>query len=98
MKRLFTKFEIVILLLAILVIGSIVFSGCGKCRFCGKKTETTMEMAGEQKVCPMTGMAVNKDIYTEYKGKKVYFCSQACKAEFLKDPEKYVSKLPQFKE
>jgi membrane fusion protein, copper/silver efflux system len=57
------------------------------------------EAAGtiEQTTCPvMDGNKINKDIFTEYKGKKVYFCCPACVEEFKKDPEKYVSKLPQF--
>jgi len=50
----------------------------------------------EQKICPVMGGAINKDIYIEYKGKKVYFCCPGCKEKFLENPEKYVSKLPQF--
>lgn len=53
----------------------------------------------EQKTCPvMAGNPINKDIFTEYKGKKVYFCCPECKPEFEKNPEKYLSKLPQFQE
>jgi Cu(I)/Ag(I) efflux system membrane fusion protein len=51
----------------------------------------------EQTVCPVMGGAINKDYYTIYKGKKVYFCCPGCEAEFLKSPEKYLGKLPQFK-
>jgi len=50
----------------------------------------------EQTTCPVMGGKINKDIFTEYKGKKVYFCCPACKPEFEKNPEKYISKLPQF--
>ena len=50
----------------------------------------------EQTTCPILGGAINKDIYTEHKGKKVYFCCPACKPEFEKDPNKYISQLPQF--
>ena len=32
----------------------------------------------------------------EYKGKKVYFCCPSCEEKFNADPEKYISKLPQF--
>lgn len=53
--------------------------------------------AGEQTTCPVMGSPINKDIFTEYKGKKVYFCCSACKPEFEKNPEKYLGKLPQFK-
>ena len=51
-----------------------------------------------QKICPVMGGAINKDIFTVYKGKKVYFCCAGCKPEFEKEPEKYLAKLPQFKE
>jgi len=42
-------------------------------------------------------MPIDKNIFVEYQGKKVYFCCGQCKAEFEKEPEKYISKLPQFK-
>jgi len=53
---------------------------------------------GEQKTCPVMGLAINKNLFTVYKGKKVYFCCPGCKPEFEKNPEKYLAKLPQFKE
>ncbi len=53
---------------------------------------------GEQKLCPVMGLAINKDLFTVYKGKKVYFCCPGCKPEFEKNPEKYLAKLPQFRE
>jgi YHS domain-containing protein len=52
----------------------------------------------EQKTCPVMGGAVNKNASTEYKGKKVYFCCPGCKPAFEKNPEKYLVKLPQFKD
>ncbi len=59
--------------------------------------EHTMDKPGEQTVCPVMGGAINKDVFVEYKGKKVYFCCPGCEGPFLKDPEKYMDKLPQFK-
>ncbi|MHC4560578.1 MAG: YHS domain-containing protein [Planctomycetota bacterium] len=50
----------------------------------------------EQMTCPIMGMAIDKNVYTEYQGKKVYFCCAGCETPFLENPEKYVSKLPQF--
>ena len=56
-------------------------------------TATTVE----QTTCPvMDGNPINKKVFVEYKGKKVYFCCADCKAVFEKDPEKYIAKLPQF--
>jgi YHS domain-containing protein len=50
----------------------------------------------EQKTCPIMGGPINKAHFTEYQGKKVYFCCPGCEEEFAKDPEKYIKDLPQF--
>ena len=50
-----------------------------------------------QTECPvMIGKEINPEIYSDYKGKRVYFCCPSCKASFDKDPEKYLGRLPQF--
>jgi YHS domain-containing protein len=51
---------------------------------------------GEQTNCPVMGGAIDKSIFVEYQGKKVYFCCSMCPEKFQADPEKYVAKLPQF--
>ncbi len=63
-------------------------------------TETGTQVAGtEQTTCPvMEGSAINKAIFVEHEGKKVYFCCPPCKAKFADKPEEYIAKLPQFKE
>jgi YHS domain-containing protein len=53
-------------------------------------------VAGEQTICPVMGNPIDKNVFVEYKGQKVYFCCKACVEKFKADPEKYVSKLPQF--
>lgn len=51
----------------------------------------------DQSVCPvMEGNPISKDIFVEYQGKKVFFCCENCKSQFLKEPGKYLAKLPQF--
>lgn len=73
---------------------------------CQKKTEpaapaaeanAAVSAAVEQTMCPVMGGVINKDLFVEYQGKKVYFCCLGCKEKFEKDPEKYIAKLPQFK-
>ncbi len=51
----------------------------------------------KQTTCPIMGGKINKDIFVEHKGQKVYFCCKACVTKFQADPEKYLAKLPQFK-
>jgi YHS domain-containing protein len=54
--------------------------------------------AAEQTTCPVMGGAINKALFTEYQGKKVYFCCDGCKEKFEAAPEQYIAKLPQFKQ
>ena len=52
----------------------------------------------EQTICPVMGNPIDKQYFTEYKGKKVYFCCPDCIEKFKANPEKYIAKLPQFKQ
>jgi len=63
-------------------------------------TEAAKQTAAtaEQTTCPVMGGAIDKNLFTEYKGKKVYFCCPDCKAKFEAEPEKYIAKLPQFQQ
>ena len=55
-------------------------------------------VAAGQTTCPIMGMAIDKNVFVEYKGKKVYFCCAGCEDKFQEEPEKYLAKLPQFKD
>lgn len=44
----------------------------------------------KQETCPVMGNKINQDIYTDYKGKRIYFCCPGCIDEFKRDPEKFV--------
>ena len=65
----------------------------------GARPETgappTGEMKGQpQTTCPvMDGNKINKSIYTDYQGKRIYFCCGACPAMFAKDPDKYMKQM-----
>ena len=51
----------------------------------------------EQKECPvMIGNKIDPNLYEDYKGKRVLFCSQSCKTAFAKAPQRYLSRLAQF--
>jgi len=55
-------------------------------------------VAAEQTTCPIMDAPINKNIFVEYKGKKVYFCCPGCEDKFKAEPQKYLAKLPQFKQ
>ena len=46
-----------------------------------------------QTLCPVLGGNIDKKVYADYQGKRIYFCCQGCDAEFKKDPEKYMKKI-----
>jgi YHS domain-containing protein len=46
-----------------------------------------------QTTCPVLAGNVDKNVYVDYRGKRIYFCCKGCDAEFKKDPEKYLKKL-----
>lgn len=49
--------------------------------------------AATQTKCPVRGGDIDKQVYVDYKGKRIYFCCLGCDADFKKDPEKYMKKL-----
>lgn len=49
--------------------------------------------AKPQTLCPVLGGNVDKNVYADYQGKRIYFCCQGCDTEFKKNPEKYMKKL-----
>ena len=60
----------------------------------------TLAMAGPvlaqgkaQTACPVLQGNIDKNIYVDYKGQRIYFCCKGCDAEFKKDPEKYLKKM-----
>ena len=46
-----------------------------------------------QSTCPVMGGKIDKDVYLDYQGQRIYFCCPACNDTFLKDPEKYFKKF-----
>ena len=47
-----------------------------------------------QTTCPvMEGNAINKKLFVDYEGKRIYVCCRGCIGEVNGDPAKYVKKL-----
>jgi len=50
-----------------------------------------------QTVCPVMGNKIDKNVFVDYQGQRIYFCCPACKEEFQKEPEKYMKKIAEDK-
>ena len=46
-----------------------------------------------QTTCPVMGGKIDKNIFADHEGKRVYFCCAGCIPEFQKDPAKHIKKL-----
>jgi YHS domain-containing protein len=87
-----------VVLLAFL--GATAFAGCMSC--CGSKAPggppapaapTAAAAMKPQTMCPVMGAKINKAIFVDYQGQRVYFCCNDCPAQFKADPEKYFAKI-----
>jgi YHS domain-containing protein len=96
MKKYDKIFWITMELICLMFLGLVISSGCKKQSQPITETSVVVSAAIEQKTCPVTGDPIDKNVFIEYQGKKVYFCCTDCKAIFEKNPERYISKLPQF--
>jgi YHS domain-containing protein len=65
-------------------------------------TETVAPVASEaqsgkklkpQTTCPVMGVEIDKKVFVDYNGKRVYFCCPGCIETFKKDPAKYLKVL-----
>jgi YHS domain-containing protein len=83
--------------------GQRVYFCCAKCAEPFKKDPDKFfaKMAAEgvvpeniQKTCPVSGETLeSKTTFTDYKGRRIYFCCNKCKGAFEKDPGKYLAKM-----
>jgi YHS domain-containing protein len=46
-----------------------------------------------QTTCPVLGGEIDKKIYIDFKGERIYFCCSQCIDDFKKNPEKYLKIL-----
>ncbi len=58
---------------------------------------TTTKAITEAIIDPVCGMNVppgKRDLVAEYQGSSYYFCAEACRKAFEKNPEKYLERKP----
>ena len=66
------------------------FSSKGAKRLFEMRPGKYTNSGAKQKICPVMGGKIDKKVYTDYKGKRVYFCCPSCIATFKADPHKYM--------
>jgi Cu(I)/Ag(I) efflux system membrane fusion protein len=46
-----------------------------------------------QTLCPVMGGEINKEVFADYHGLRIYFCCAGCDSTFREDPEKYLKQM-----
>lgn len=46
-----------------------------------------------QTTCPVMGGEIDRELYVDHKGKRIYVCCPGCLGKLKKNPEKYIKKL-----
>lgn len=57
------------------------------------RAEEATDNQKPQTVCPVMGGAINKEIFADYQGKRVYFCCKSCMPVFEESPERFIEQL-----
>jgi YHS domain-containing protein len=63
---------------------------------CGEIKETIEKVEPAPKpqtYCPIMGGEIDKSVYVDYKGKRIYFCCPGCKEPFLKHADEHLAKM-----
>lgn len=62
-------------------------------KYIKKLEDEGITVAKLQTTCPVKGGAINKSLYVDHDGKRIYVCCNECIAEVQKDPAKYVKSM-----
>ncbi|NOZ13542.1 MAG: hypothetical protein GXO69_07830 [Acidobacteria bacterium] len=60
----------------------------GKMKHHGQQASRAELTRRIQPKCPYSGKSIDHSVYTDVSGKRVYFCGNGCKTNFLKNPKK----------
>jgi len=67
---------------------------CGSaCKGKAESEKSPIAVQGSQKNCPVMGGAINKNIFVDHNGQRIYLCCEACVEPFKKNPDLYLEKL-----
>lgn len=73
------------LTVSVALLGGLFLSACGP----GEE----QAQAGPQTTCPMMGTPIDKKVFVDHDGKRIYLCCADCVKGFQADPDKQIKKM-----
>jgi hypothetical protein len=58
-----------------------------------KSSDSSVAKGKAQVICPVLGGEIDKKLYVDVKGKRIYVCCRGCLALIKADPDKYIKIL-----
>ena len=77
-------------LLVCFAVAAAVYAGCGTCGSCATEGK---KIAKPQATCPVRGAKIDKKVFADVEGYRVYLCCPACVEKVKADPKKYIAKI-----
>lgn len=74
-------------LITVLALVTLLAAGCAS----GPREKPPLP-PGANATCPVMGEDVDPGLYTEYRGRKIFFCCENCRSEFEARPDYYLER------
>jgi len=85
---------LVLAMCMLLAWGGACLAHCGGCAAPGAKAEKgEAAVVKPQTTCPVMGGKINKKLFVDVKGARVYVCCAGCLPKIKADPDKYIAKI-----
>ena len=85
---------------AAVLVAALVLPVSGCCPVCrlvkqafGANRQAPTLTPGPQTTCPVLGGKINRQLYVDYEGKRIYVCCAGCIAKIRRDPAQYIAQL-----
>jgi YHS domain-containing protein len=79
------------MLIAVVMTGVLVAGGWARAEGTNAVVET--KAVKHQTICPVMGEPINKKMFVDHEGKRIYVCCGACVKKVKKDPAKYIKEM-----
>lgn len=81
--------KLMIVIAAVMMTGAFVYAQADKPAADVKAAKEVKAQAN----CPVTGKPIDKKIFTDVKGMRIYCCCKGCPAKLTTEPDKYIKQM-----
>ena len=80
-------------IVASLVALALILAACTDSGVSGTTAANVPATIVRQTTCPIMGGAIDRSLYVDHAGKRIYVCCPGCLASIKENPEKYIQEL-----